>query len=430
MNSLSKTLLLTTGIVAIGLGSLNAASANSPRSNSPLVDDVTLSAPGINLNHVTLQNTGGNHVSQVQFAPSSSSMNISLEGHVTCAKDKDIDYHSSLAVYGTVARQGNNIVATNVLYEDSYNPTATIWTGLLNGWLTEGGGNAEPFNVPLASVKNGHPAVRFDPVAEFTAAMNQFIQNGGTKLGYLQQDRFVTVNRPISLAGICEEDGVLGGGYETISVPLTIKWDGDQSLTGGIGPLNSQNNLAIPFQVTSASVTPHIEDYVGECPKDLKFDVDIEAVGTGTVEYRLVSEQGAKGPINVMNFNNGGEKTSVFTRQVTLPGGQGPNGQFAINNGQQQGNLNGFLNVPSLVKHGSWRVEIIEPAQMASDESFYSWKCVQPNFDGPGGFQSQNNNPGPGQVGTFQAQPQTGGAPSGLRAAPQQPPRLPRLRAR
>ena len=409
-NSICKSV---TGVVALTLamGVYSGAEANSPRSNSSQVRDVTLSQPGINL-HVQLENKSQNkHVSNVNIQPTSDVMAIPLKGFVQCAKDKGTDFIGAKMYFGTVQRTGKNVVPINVLHEDTYYPTASEWTGLLGGWVAEAG-NYEPFEVPLGAVKNGPQDLRIDPLAEFNKKLQKHINEGGSKLEFLKKEQFITLNRPISLAGTCRESisfsqSEIGSGYITASIPITIRYKGDPELYGGVDKGNMANDLAVPFQVTSTKVIPHVKDYVGECPVDLKFRLSMKAQGTGTVKFRMVSEQGAKGPIHSINFNKNdlGSKVFDFTRAIKDPQKAGGN-LSKLAAPQPKGDIKSFANVPSLKKIGSWKVEIVEPKAMASDVSYYSWKCENPK--GPNQIKALNPvppKPNPGQLKLKAAEP-------------------------
>ncbi len=380
MSKTLKTIVTTAALGTAFFISTQAATANSPRSNAEQVEDVILSQSGINF-HVTLRNKAvDKHVNNVDIQPDSTSMNIPLDGYVKCKKSKKVDFLKGRVYFGTVKRQGQNVVPTNSLHDAHFAPSASVWTGHLNGWLTEAGAS-DPFTVPLSKVKNGHPAIRFDPIALFNEKLQAHINGGGAKIDFLKNDQSFSVNRPISLAGTCREAKTFsssedGSGYITINAPLTILYKGDPSLHATIVN-NSPNQLTTQFQVTSASVTPFVKDYVGQCEANLKFRVAFKTQGYGDVKFRLISEKGAKGPVKTVKVtkNDNGTKIFDFSRVV------GEENQGGINNNklampqQNNGNIDQFAQNPTSKKFGSWRVELVEPKSAISEESFYSWKC-------------------------------------------------------
>ncbi|WP_417453066.1 hypothetical protein [Kiloniella sp.] len=379
-----KNILLTTSILALTATALTpVVNANSPRSNSDYVKDVTLSMKGINVNMIELKNMSGSKLmSKINVQPVNTVMNIPLKGFVQCSKSKKIDFNKGRMYFGAAQRQGNKIVPVNALYEDGYHPTFKVWTGTFGGWIAEAG-NAEAFKVPLANIKNGHPSVRVDPVEEFNKRLEEHVNGGGDELDFLKQDQFFSIMRPVSLAGYCNKGADSRGGYVTASVPIGIKFKGDPTLVKSSPAQVSQNNLAAKFALSEAKVAPHVKNYVGQCPADLGFRLTFKAQGKGTVKYRMINEVGAKGPINSVNFNNDGHKIIDFTRHIGEPSG-GKINKLAINNPPQNGNINGFENAPSDKKHGSWKVEVVEPVSTTSQESFYSWKCKpKPKFNSP-----------------------------------------------
>jgi hypothetical protein len=380
MSKTLKTIVTTAALGTAFFMSMQVATANSPRNNAEQVEDVTLSQKGINI-HVVLRNKAvDKHVNSVDIQPEKSSMNIPFQGLVKCKKSKKVDFTGARAYFGTVSRSGNSIEKVNSLYDATYHPSFATWTGLIGGWITEAG-NYDPFVVPLNKVKNGHPAVRFDPVALFNEKLQSHINGGGSKLDFLKNDQSVTVNRPVSLAGTCREaesysKSTHGSGYITVSMPLTILYKGDANLHAAIAN-NSPNQFASEFQVSSASVTPFVKDYVGQCPVYLKFRVAFKTQGVGDVKFRLISEQGAKGSVKTIKVskNDNGTKIFDFTRSIGEVKQGGIDDKNIAIPQQNGGNINQFAQNPTTKKSGSWRVELVEPKSMVSEESFYSWKC-------------------------------------------------------
>jgi len=378
-----KTLAVTSTVLIATAATLSpTAFANSPRNNSDYIEDVTLSMKGINPTMIELKNTSSSKlVSKIDIQPVSTVMNVHLKGFVQCIKDKKVDFDKATMYFGTAHRQGDKIVPANASYEKSYHPTFKTWTGLFGGWIAEAG-NYDPFEVPLANIQNGAPSVRLDPIQEFNKKLEAHVNGGGSKLEFLQNDQFFSVMRPITLAGYCQEGAVRKGGYATKMIPIGIKFKGDPNLKKASAKPAAQNNLAAKFALTDAKVSPHVKNYVGQCPVDLKFRLTLKAQGKGTVKYRMVSELGAKGPINTVNFNNDGVKTIDFARHINDPKAGNLN-KFAIQSGQNSGGINKFKKAPGGKKHGSWKVEIVEPAKSTSAESFYSWECKStPKFNG------------------------------------------------
>lgn len=382
LNFASKSATLMTALL-VGLSS---AAANSPRNNAAQVENVTLSQPGINM-HVTLNNTAVNkHVDNMQIEPDNTVMHLPLNGYVKCVRDSKTTFGSARAYFGTVMRHNQDIQPINSLYDASYAPSFSQWAGVVKGWITESG-NVGSFQVPLNKVKNGHPAVRFDPVELLNAKLQEHINKGGSKLEFFKRDQYITVDRPVSLAGTCRETAnfsgaTFGSGFVTVTVPLTITYKGDAKLFDAIGSESSTGKFAVPFQVTSAKVIPHIKDYVGQCPADLKFNLPVYAQGTGTVKYRLISETGAKGSVNNLEFNksHNGVRVLDFTRAIQDANQGGINSPKFAAQQPKQGNVNQFAANPTDKNTGSWRVELVEPKSSISEESFYSWKCEKGNL--------------------------------------------------
>ena len=377
-----KTIALTTSVLVATTAFNPMAFAKSAHTNSEYVEDVSLSMKGSLLNMVELKNMSSSKlISKVNIQPTDTVMNIPLKGFIQCIKDKKVGFEKARMFFGTAHLQGNSIVPVNATYQHSYHPTFKVWTGLFGGWIAEAG-NSTPFEVPLAKIKNGDPSIRFDPVEEFNKKLAAHVNGGGTKLEFLQNDQIFSVERPITLAAYCSKGPIPKGGYATTMVPISIKFKGDPNLVKASPKPASPNNLAAKFSLTEAKVSPHVKNYVGKCPANLGFRVTLEAQGKGVVKYRMVNEVGAKGPINTVNFSNGGVKLIDFSKHIKEPAAGNLN-KFAIHSGQNSGGINKFKKAPGDKKQGSWKVEIVEPAKSTSAESFYSWECKStPKFNG------------------------------------------------
>jgi len=395
-----KTVVMSASVIALGAGAISPAFANSPRSNAKQVANIDLKAKDGIYFHVVLKNTSGNkNIKNINIKPTKSTMALALRGDVKCQKDKGTDFARAEMYFGRVTRVGSEVKATNALYNANYNPSFSEWTGVIHKWITEGG-NGQPFVVPLSKVKNGNADLRFDPVAEFNKKMTAYVNNGGSKIEFLKKDQYLTVNRPVSMSGTCREStgfgkSKFGSGYMTVQFPITIKYEGDPQLKSGIGSGPQNQQLQAKFMVTDAKVTPYMKNYVGQCPANLKFRVAIDVQGAGVVKYRLVSAQGAKGPVNSMSFtkNDTGYKVVDFTKVI----GQAKGGKVKgfVQAPKQQGGIKGFAQAPSAKKNGSWKVEIVEPGSKMWAATVYSWKCLPKTPAGPGNIKAGNANPKP-----------------------------------
>ncbi|WP_169566001.1 hypothetical protein [Sneathiella limimaris] len=379
----SKAVSTSVLALAMALSVSGGAEANSSRSNASQVLDVTLSQPGINF-HVRLKNVSKDkHISKVNIQPESDVIKFPLKGLVKCAKDKSTDFIGARAYFGSVKRIGKDVFPINSLYDAKYHPSFSEYTGLVGGWITEGG-NADAFEVPLSAVQDGHPALRVDPVALFNEKLQAHMGQGGSKLEFLKKDQIITVNRPISLVGTCREatgfdTSVAGSGYETTSVPVTIFYQGDPNLKGGLQAAGLNGQYTAPFQVTEAKVVPHVKDYVGQCPVDLKFRLSMKAQGAGKVNFRLVNEKGIKSKLYNLTFSksDGGNKTFDFIRYIEDAAKDGIS-KTKLANSKPKGDIKGLANKPSQINYGSWKVELVAPNQLQTPTGTYSWKCEAP----------------------------------------------------
>ncbi|NCC23351.1 MAG: hypothetical protein EOM26_12970 [Alphaproteobacteria bacterium] len=314
----TKTLLLGAGVVTIGIGA-GTGEANANSGFGPQVERVDLSMKdGIHID-VLLKNVSNNkHVNAVNIQPASGTMDLNLDGFVKCAKDKSTDFIGSKAYFGTVSLQNGQIVENGVLFRDDYDPGFTEWEGIGNGqWVNESG-NHDPFVVPLAAIKNGHPAVRFDPVAELEKKLQQHLGQGKSKAEFYQKEQMIAVQRPISLSGTCrgaaKSDGpgsqastgnAVSSGYRTIMANLTIRYEGDPAVNETpvvhAQMANNPNQIGnnFPFKLDKADFQPNIPHYNGKCPPDQnpKIRVNFQTSGStqGLIDLKVMSENSPYG---------------------------------------------------------------------------------------------------------------------------------------
>ncbi|WP_422367142.1 hypothetical protein [Pelagibius sp.] len=290
-----KTLCFSVGALAAGLAFSGPVLAQAQYSE--YVDSIQLSrAEGIHID-VVLQNTSANKdLNAVNIQPKSNTLELDLFGHIKCSKDKKITSHKARAYFGPVNLVNDQINATTALYEDGAAfPGFILWTGNLNGWVTEANEDI-PFSIPLAQIKQGSPAVRFDPVAELNKKLQTHLGEGKSKASFYQKEQFFTVQRPITLAGWCKRSpGVAKAGYRTVMMALTIRYEGDPEVKntpvlspkiGGQQPGQFQVGDQ-PFKITSMTFQPDMPHYVGGCPDEATIRVDYIGQGRGEIRIRV-----------------------------------------------------------------------------------------------------------------------------------------------
>ena len=217
---------------------------------------------------------------------------MKLTGFVQCAKDNKVNNSNSKAYFGPLGMGGlDNISDTATLHSQSIEVSEKFWGA--NQWIIESPGEDNPtFTVPLNKIKNGHPAVRVDPLEELEKARQAF---NGSDLDFYKQDREIVIQRPVSLAGWCAKDGLEKAGFETKDFTIQIKYKGDPELTktpvlnAQLGN-NNPNQIQVgdqPLKITEMTFQPNMPHHVGACPATTKIRVNYKGQGEGEIKIRV-----------------------------------------------------------------------------------------------------------------------------------------------
>ncbi len=318
MNTKSAILNLITAAVVAAVPF--TVSANPDRENAKQVDDVTVAMPGIQINHVVLK-VVNNAIKPdlVVIGATKSSMKIHLEGYVRCSKKTN--FHSSYMHFGIAHRTSQNgLNETDSLYKAPFSATVAIWAGI-NGWVTENSSSSD-FTIPLNKAKLGPASVAFNPIIEFKKKMKAYVENGGNKAKFLREDYSFSVQKEITLAAKCRDEKsphTSGWGTHTITVPISIKYEGNPNVKDGAQTNANSNQLMAPFIVNSAKVVPLQTNPKFDEPSKLKFRLSIKASGAGLAQYRLVEKNGGKIHVESEARNLSDGKSGGTTFFFTVP---------------------------------------------------------------------------------------------------------------
>jgi len=287
----------------LGAAVLVSSHALAVNVSSEYVKSVNLSFPGLAA-VINVENTSANkHINSLNLKVQEQNMDFTLSGMVTCRKGNKIKYSGNVAYFGPVALGGfGQLITTATLHSENQ----------LDLPSTKEGSNEvieyseDVFSVPLNKVKNGHPSVKVDPIAELNKKLQAHIQGGGTKLSFFQQDQQIVLQRPISLGGFCHKEGDVKPGYATHNHTIQIKYKGDPQLNekavlnaqlGQMQNGNIQVNPNLPFQLSSAEFQPNIPHHIGKCIPDqnpkirMNFTVSGGKKGVIDLKVEAVSNQ-------------------------------------------------------------------------------------------------------------------------------------------
>ncbi|MTI08984.1 hypothetical protein E1160_04210 [Rhodospirillaceae bacterium RKSG073] len=242
---------------------------------------------------ITLENKSNNkHISKLDVKPTTSSMNIKLDGSILCKKNHSMYF--SAVYYGLVNVNGSNADISMTLHNDE----VAVSHGEEGGIIEYA--PATTFNIPLSKIKNGHPSIKFDPLAYLESKANAFVNGGGDEIDFYKQDRTYTVQVPISLLGGCWKNSNYSKKQYKQALKLAsvkIKYEGDAALKDG--PLvnvqlgQNQNpkfdNSNQPLILNKADFQNNIPHYIGKCIPDQNpsIRVNYRGAGKGKIRFKI-----------------------------------------------------------------------------------------------------------------------------------------------
>ncbi|WP_417433290.1 hypothetical protein [Kiloniella sp.] len=302
MNKFQK-LLLGVSAAALGTSAIISSTVFAASSgNSEYVQNVDLSFPGYAA-VINVKNTSGSKsVNNVNLQVQESSIEIEADGFVQCGNDKKIDFKEAKIYFGPLGMFVDDINDNAALYQSAYEVSHKSRIGL-GKWVTEGTDGDESFSVPLNQIKNGHPAVRVDPLEEINKKLQSHLQGGGSKADFYKNDQEIVLQRPVSLAGWCRKYLSPGhspwkAGFETKNFTIQVKYKGDPAITdkpilnaqlGQVGN-NPQYNNNQSLLLNQAIFQPNMPHHIGKCSEGTpnpKIRVNYKGAGKGTVRFKI-----------------------------------------------------------------------------------------------------------------------------------------------
>lgn len=289
-------------LITFGAAVLVSTNALAVTVSSEYVKSVGLSFPG-QAAVINIENNAANkHINSLNLKVKEQKMDFTLSGSITCRKGNKIKYSGNVAYFGPIALGGFGQVVTSATLHSENNIDAAVHKEGSNEIVEYA---EDVFSVPLNKVKNGHPTVKVDPIAELNKKLQAHIQGGGTKLSFYQQDQQIVLQRPISLAGYCHKNGDAKPGYASGNHTIQIKYKGDPQLNdkavinAAIGQQmgNIQVNPNLPFKLNSAEFQPNLPHHIGKCIPDqnpkirMNFTVSGGKKGVIDLKVEAVSNQ-------------------------------------------------------------------------------------------------------------------------------------------
>jgi hypothetical protein len=294
-----KALVLSASVLALGLPTV-ISSAYAAQGTSEYVQNIDLGLPGM-ASIIHIENKSADKVlSSLNLDVKTNTLEFETRGSIVC-KGSNVVHIGSNIHFGPVniTNGGQHINASSTLHSD------TIDVSVLDSDNPIAESSPDLYTVPLHSVKNGHPALRVNPLEELEKARQAF---NGSDLAFYQQDQEIVIKRPLSLTGACgkkNNPNKVSVGYHTREHVIQIKYKGDHTLTelpvvkvnpnlnqGGGLPNQVQQNQNLPFQLNNVTFQPNIPHHMDKCIPDqdpkIRMNFSISGGKQGIIDLRVV----------------------------------------------------------------------------------------------------------------------------------------------
>lgn len=293
-----KTLILGASVLAIGLGVPGAGnSAHAAQGTSEYVKNVDLDFTGPDVIIHVKNNAANKNVNNVNLGVIDSKIDIGIDGFVECKDANNVEFMTAEAYFGSVGIGGFGQLTTS----------ATLHSQKVDVAYKEKGNVAEAtedtFSVPLNKIKNGHPALRVDPVEEINKKLQAHLNGGGNKADFYKQDQQVVLQRPVSLGAVCgklKDTDKRSVGFETKNVTIKISYEGDPAVNDKpvLNAQLNQNNMPnqvgnnFPIKLDKADFQPNMPNYIGKCVPDqnqkIQIDLQFSGNGAGYLDLKVI----------------------------------------------------------------------------------------------------------------------------------------------
>ena len=289
-----KHVVLGVSVVALSMGAAGVNDAHAAtEGNSEYVQNVDLSIKG-DAPAISIENVSANkHINALNLQVKSTKIDFTIDGYVHCKEANNVDFLGAYAYFGGVGIGGFGQLATQgTLYNEKINVAYKTKHDIAEA--TE-----DTFSIPLNQIKNGHPALRIDPLAELEKVHQAF---NGNDVDFYKHDHEIVLQRPISVGAVCgklKNTDKRSVGFETQTATIKIKYKGDPAVNDAPvlnaqmanNPNQIQQNTNLPFQLNNVTFQPNMPDYTGKClpDQDPKIRVNFNIAGgkQGVVDLRI-----------------------------------------------------------------------------------------------------------------------------------------------
>lgn len=240
--------------------------------------------------------SGGSDINAVDVQLLTDKVTFRASGMISCEKVSGTRPFSPMGADIGFGAFNPTFGDAGVVHKTDFNIGEKYYNNSQNSWVNKPS-TVKNWEVPLNKLKNpGKPSYEFDALKIFNAEMQKFINNGGTKTDFLKQDRVIQVERSLSMHTGCRKMNGQGKltklayGTDTEPVTMKIQYKGNPNLSQVAAPVANNNQVDPgyqPLKITYASITPYAPSYVGKCPANLKFRVEIKGQGKGHVKFRV-----------------------------------------------------------------------------------------------------------------------------------------------
>lgn len=246
-------------------------------------------------------------------------------------------------------------------------------------------GTAASMSVPAEHAHLGGAGIPGDPIAACNWALEARVADGEPRWLLLRDGFSTSGTHVLSFAARCQFDisnnQYVYWEYDAMFVDTLVACEGNPDVEPP-PEIGAADAVAMPFQVTSATIGPDASPIEQVCPAEVTLHGRIQTNGAGEVTFRLI-EGGAAGPLTQLHFT---EHETVFEFELevsvgALPPGGDPGSFVESAASGSGGGIDDYQGVANGVHHRTVAIETLAPHAKLWTGTHYTVICGDPQVN-------------------------------------------------